>query len=41
MKEIGPFDKMNNMQAVMSYLERRFFAPVDMDIPNQGKYPSL
>ncbi|KAL8516537.1 hypothetical protein ACS0TY_014978 [Phlomoides rotata] len=35
MKEIGPFDKTNYLSAAISYLETRFFAPVDMDIPNQ------
>ncbi|KAL7124587.1 hypothetical protein ABFS83_14G058900 [Erythranthe nasuta] len=37
MKEIGPFDKMNNVQAALSYLERRFSAPIDMDISNQAE----
>ncbi|KAI3461801.1 hypothetical protein Pfo_018464 [Paulownia fortunei] len=37
MKEIGPFEKMNNLPAAISYLERRFFAPVDMDISNRAE----
>ncbi|KAG8371668.1 hypothetical protein BUALT_Bualt13G0112200 [Buddleja alternifolia] len=37
MKEIGPFDKMNNMLAAISYLERRFSAPIDMDISNRAQ----
>lgn len=41
MKEIGPFDKTNNLSAAISYLETRFFVPVDMDISNQGMYSSL
>ncbi|KAL0436680.1 UNVERIFIED_CONTAM: Poly(A)-specific ribonuclease PARN-like [Sesamum radiatum] len=35
MKEIGPFEKMNNMPAAISYLERRFSGSIDMDISNQ------
>ncbi|KAL3850470.1 hypothetical protein ACJIZ3_012352 [Penstemon smallii] len=37
MKEIGPFEKINNIPAAISYLKNRFFAPVDMEIPNQGE----
>ncbi|KAL2239648.1 poly(A)-specific ribonuclease PARN-like isoform X2 [Sesamum indicum] len=35
MKEIGPFEKMNNMPAAISYLERRFSGSIDMDISSQ------
>ncbi|PIN00030.1 Poly(A)-specific ribonuclease [Handroanthus impetiginosus] len=35
MKEIGPFEKMNNMPAAISYLETRFRAPINMDISNR------
>ncbi|XP_011089616.1 poly(A)-specific ribonuclease PARN-like isoform X3 [Sesamum indicum] len=36
MKEIGPFEKMNNMPAAISYLERRFSGSIDMDISSQA-----
>ncbi|KAL0369902.1 UNVERIFIED_CONTAM: Poly(A)-specific ribonuclease PARN-like [Sesamum angustifolium] len=35
MKEIGPFEKMNNMPAAISYLERRFPGSIDMNISSQ------
>ncbi|KAL0460422.1 UNVERIFIED_CONTAM: Poly(A)-specific ribonuclease PARN-like [Sesamum latifolium] len=34
-EEIGPFEKMNNMPAAISYLERRFSGSIDMDISSQ------
>lgn len=36
MKEISPLKKVNNLPASISYLKQRFFAPVDMEISNQG-----
>lgn len=39
MKEISPLKKVNNLPASISYLKQRFFAPIDMEISNQGKYP--
>ncbi|KAL6967921.1 poly(A)-specific ribonuclease [Sarracenia purpurea var. burkii] len=35
MKEIGPLKKANNLPATISYLKRRFFAPIDMEIYHQ------
>ncbi|KAH6765789.1 hypothetical protein C2S52_016772 [Perilla frutescens var. hirtella] len=35
MKEIGSFDKMNNLSSAISYLDRRFFASIDMEVSNQ------
>lgn len=39
MNEINPQTKVNNLPACISYLKQRFFAPIDIEIPNQGKYP--
>lgn len=35
MKEISPLKKLNTVSAATSYLERRFFAPIDVEIPQQ------
>ncbi|KAK3003306.1 hypothetical protein RJ639_018328 [Escallonia herrerae] len=37
MKEIGPSRKLANLSTALSYLQRRFFAPIDMEISHQGK----
>lgn len=38
MKEIGPVEKVNNLPASISYLRRKFFAPIDMEVSHRGKY---
>ncbi|CAL5424828.1 unnamed protein product [Camellia sinensis] len=35
MKEIGLMKKVTNLPAAISYLKRRFFAPIDMEISHQ------
>ncbi|XP_059305032.1 poly(A)-specific ribonuclease PARN-like [Lycium ferocissimum] len=37
MKEISPLTKVNNLPASISYLKQRFFAPIDVEIPNQAE----
>ncbi|CAN4093617.1 unnamed protein product [Withania somnifera] len=37
MKEISPLTKLNNLPASISYLRQRFFAPIDIEIPNQAE----
>ncbi|GFQ05977.1 poly(A)-specific ribonuclease parn-like [Phtheirospermum japonicum] len=37
MKEIGAFEKMNNISGAISYLESRFSAPINMEISNRGE----
>ncbi|KAK3031857.1 hypothetical protein RJ639_035994 [Escallonia herrerae] len=37
MKEIVPSRKLANLSTALSYLQRRFFAPIDMEISHQGK----
>ncbi|XP_052170531.1 poly(A)-specific ribonuclease PARN-like [Diospyros lotus] len=36
MKEMGPLKKVTNLPAAISYLKRRFFAPVDVEISHQA-----
>lgn len=36
MKEIGPLKKVTNLSAAASCLKRRFFVPIDMEIPHQA-----
>lgn len=38
MKEISPLRSMNSLPAASSFLRNRFFAPVDIDIPLEGKF---
>lgn len=35
MKQIRPFNKSNNVPSAISYLDSRFFAPLDTDIPHR------
>lgn len=35
MKEISPLKNLNTVSAATSYLKRRFFAPIDVEIPQQ------
>lgn len=37
MKQISPLKKMSSLPAAISYLNNRFFAPSDMEIPHQAK----
>ncbi|XP_015086388.1 poly(A)-specific ribonuclease PARN-like [Solanum pennellii] len=37
MNEINPQTKVNNLPACISYLKQRFFAPIDIEIPNQAE----
>lgn len=37
LKDIGPVKKMTNISATIAYLKNRFFAPIEMEIPNQGQ----
>lgn len=41
MDEVSPLKKLNSVSAATSYLKRRFFAPVDVEIPQQGKLSVL
>ena len=41
MKEISPLRSMNGLPAASSFLKNRFFAPVDIDIPLEGKFYSF
>lgn len=41
MDEISPLKKLNSVSAATSYLKRRFFAPIDVEIPQQGKSSDL
>ncbi|KDO58559.1 hypothetical protein CISIN_1g006991mg [Citrus sinensis] len=36
LKDIGPVKKMTNISATIAYLKNRFFAPIEMEIPNQA-----
>lgn len=36
LKDIGRVKKMTNISATVAYLKNRFFAPIEMEIPNQG-----
>ena len=40
MKELGLFDKMNNLSSAISYLDSRFSASVDMEVSYEGRYSS-
>ncbi|GAB4830359.1 hypothetical protein Ancab_019998 [Ancistrocladus abbreviatus] len=35
-KEISPVKSLNSLPAALSYLRSRFFAPIDIEIPDQG-----
>lgn len=37
MDEISPLKKLNSVSAATSYMKRRFFAPIDAEIPQKGK----
>ncbi|KAF8393935.1 hypothetical protein HHK36_020137 [Tetracentron sinense] len=37
LKEIGPLRKATNLPSAISYLKRRFFVPLDMEIPHQAQ----
>lgn len=37
MKVIGPLGKVTNIPVAISYLNNRFFAPVDIEISHQGQ----
>ncbi|KAL2488363.1 Poly(A)-specific ribonuclease PARN-like [Forsythia ovata] len=37
MKAIGPFEKVNNLPASISYLRRKFFAPIDMEVSHRAE----
>ncbi|CAA2956412.1 poly(A)-specific ribonuclease PARN-like [Olea europaea subsp. europaea] len=37
MKEIGPVEKVNNLPASISYLRRKFFAPIDMEVSHRAE----
>lgn len=41
MKKIGSFKKLTSIPAALSHLKHHFFAPVDMEIPDQGKSLNL
>ncbi|KAK9159465.1 hypothetical protein Syun_005806 [Stephania yunnanensis] len=36
LKEIGPLKKAGNVPAAFAHLKRRFFIPIDMEIPHQA-----
>ncbi|KAI3802016.1 hypothetical protein L1987_30138 [Smallanthus sonchifolius] len=36
MKEVGPINKYTNLPSATSYLKRKFFAPVEIDIPQKA-----
>jgi hypothetical protein len=35
-REIGPLRKAKNIQAALSYIQRQFFVPMEIEIPHQG-----
>ena len=37
MKDIGPLKKVTNLSAAASRIKRRFFVPIDMEIPHEGQ----
>ncbi|CAK9171250.1 unnamed protein product [Ilex paraguariensis] len=37
MKELGPLKKVTNLPAAISCVKRRFFVPIDLEIPHQVK----
>lgn len=37
MKKLGSQKNLNNIYVATSYLNSRFFAPIDVEIPHQGK----
>lgn len=37
MKEIGPLKKFTNLSAAASCIKRRFFVPIDIEIPHEGQ----
>ncbi|KZV30739.1 poly(A)-specific ribonuclease PARN-like [Dorcoceras hygrometricum] len=37
----SPFEKLGSISGSISYLKKRFSAPIDMEIPDQGKYLSF
>lgn len=38
-RQIGPLRKANNIQAALSYLQRQYFVPMEMTLPQQGTIP--
>jgi poly(A)-specific ribonuclease len=39
-REIGPLRKAKNIQAALSYLQRQYFVPMEIEIPQQGTVPA-
>uniref|UniRef100_A0A5B7B6L9 Putative poly(A)-specific ribonuclease PARN-like n=2 Tax=Davidia involucrata TaxID=16924 RepID=A0A5B7B6L9_DAVIN len=37
MKEIGPLKKVTNLPTAISFIKRRFFVPIDLEIPQQAE----
>lgn len=39
-REISPLRKAKNIQAALSYLQRQYFVPMEIEIPQQGTVPA-
>jgi poly(A)-specific ribonuclease len=39
-RQIGPSRKAKNIQAALSYLQRQYFVPIEIEIPQQGIIPA-
>ena len=39
-RQIGPLRKAKNTQAALSYLQRQYFVPIEIEIPQQGIIPA-
>lgn len=39
-RQIGPLRKANNIQAALSYLQRQYFVPMEVEVPQQGIVPA-
>jgi poly(A)-specific ribonuclease len=39
-REISPLRKAKNIQAALSYLQRQYFVPMEIEIPLQGTVPA-
>lgn len=39
-RQIDPLRKAKNIQAALSYLQRQYFVPIEIEIPQQGIIPA-
>ncbi|TVU05715.1 hypothetical protein EJB05_48894, partial [Eragrostis curvula] len=40
-RDIGPLRKAKNIQAALSYLQRQYFVPMEIEMPHQGVVPAI